>query len=179
MTYLVIKYELHISVLCLAIHDRVRNEGTFLVTSHYPTLANAVAGEPTPPPDIISEAVRIIHKGLIKLKEEIGVHGVEVNKFNPEEINRLRRSLAIMIYLAHRGLCGMEAKSVQFVLGSGNVGGKGKSSVSTSFQGLLLVVTDLDVRCITRFIVVIYRKLRLHLVEMTTLLGSIGGTYDQ
>ncbi|OXA58275.1 condensin complex subunit 1 [Folsomia candida] len=119
----------------VAIHDRVRNEGTFLVTSHYPTLANAVAGEPTPPPDIISEAVRIIHKGLIKLKEEIGVHGVEVNKFNPEEINRLRRSLAIMIYLAHRGLCGMEAKSVQFVLGSGNVGGKGKSSKAASAFG--------------------------------------------
>lgn len=91
-------------------------------------MANAVAGDPTPPPEVIFEAARIIHKGLIKLKEEIGVHGAEVDKFNRKEINRLRRSLAVMIYLVHRGLGGMDA---QIILQSGNIGGKGKSGVST------------------------------------------------
>ncbi|XP_021968048.1 condensin complex subunit 1 isoform X1 [Folsomia candida] len=116
------------------IHNRVKNQGTFLVTSHYSTLANAVAGDPTPPPEVIFEAARIIHKGLIKLKEEIGVHGAEVDKFNRKEINRLRRSLAVMIYLVHRGLGGMDA---QIILQSGNIGGKGKSGKATAaFNGI-------------------------------------------
>lgn len=62
---------------------------------------------------------------MIALKQEIGAHGDEVEKFSPAEVTRHRRALAVMVYLVHRALCGMEAKSVQHVLGSGNVGGKG------------------------------------------------------
>ncbi len=124
---------LFIYVFCIAISDRVNAEGTFLVTSHYGTLANAVAGDcsPAPTPEVIHEAVRIIHKGLIKLKQEIKALGTVVENFNPQDVTRLRRSLAVMVFLAHRALSGMETKSVQHVLGSGNVGKGGKSSGPT------------------------------------------------
>lgn len=51
--------------------------------------------------------------GLEQLRKDVSVHGQNVDKFNPEEILVLRRTLAVMTYLAYRALGGIEGQTVK------------------------------------------------------------------
>ena len=63
----------------------------------------------------------IICIGLVILAKDISKYGDDVEKFTPQEVNTLRRNIAVMSYLVFKALDGLERKCVQYILGGGKV----------------------------------------------------------